>query len=657
VVLLALGTIASTDRSSSFSAVDSDLESFEDEYNTVEPEITDSSATNDSEFENYNMDQMDEYEADLFPLESSGDVLFKPTSLTFRDCPLSITAAQDFELLNTMSFPIVIFGIKSNNRQFHSVLTKQIEVPAGEAYIVRILYLPYRVETVAAEITILTSRGEFRFPITGNSVLNPYRVNPQLGVRFPAGGSILEKPIIVYNPHKETLHITEVFTTEPFLTLKDAAFGMNRMSQPLLSADSNSNSQPASAGNSAAGTGKDKTGAAAGLPELAEFNDGTWSIPPGSEKEVIILSVSTDLKPGNHDGFLHIRTDHDNIVMPIELQILSTLVYPQHDDLSFGTLTAPTERKYLDLWVKNNGPTAVAVTEIIPVEPDPNLSVEIAQNPIIYPGNLINSRVARLVYTGMRPGQVANKLLVITNNTNAASAVFEVRYTATVLHGGVRFAQMQTLFFIDIHNKTYIEECQQCDTHGNKDGFYARDTELLLNAHFGEESKDALDKREGQVDDPLRRVREDSGRVFHREMKMTNYFDAAVALLDAKISGCDGILSTDFVPPTVQEVAHPTPNAGIVVEGMHPWRPINVYLQRALVYALYREDIAYLPKTCNLDITTNVSVHRVPLHILTTALSIEHMDVVSIVALLQNRVLAISCSYNGILALLRLCSQ
>lgn len=622
VVLLALGTIASTDRSSSFSAVDSELESFEDEYNTVEPESTDSTATNDSEFENYHMNQLDEYEADLFPLDGSGDVLFKPTSLTFRDCPLSITVAQDFELLNTMSFPIVVFGIKSNNRQFHSVLTKQIEVPAGEAYVVRILYLPYRVETVAAEITILTSRGEYRFPITGNSVLNPYRVNPQLGVRFPAGGSILEKPIIVYNPHKETLHITEVFTTEPFLTLKDAAFGINRVSQPLLSADTNS--QATSTGGSAgsvAGSGKDKTGApASSLPELAEFNDGTWSIPPGSEKEVIILSVSTDLKPGNHDGFLHIRTDHDNIVMPIELQILSTLVYPQHEELAFGTLTAPTERKYLDLWVKNNGPTAVAVTEIIPVEPDVNLAIEIAQNPIIYPGNMINSRVARIIYTGTRPGIVANKLLVITNNTNAASAVFDVRYTATVLHGGVRFAQMQTLFFIEVHNKTFIEECQECDTHGNKDGFYARDTELLLGA---------LDDRDGQVGDSSHRDRVDSGRIYHREMKMTNYFDAPVALLDAKITGCDGILSTDFVPPTVQDLARAVPNAGIVVEGMHPWKPINVYLQRALVYALYRENIGYLPKSCSLDITTNVSAHRVPLHILTTALSIEFMDVVS----------------------------
>jgi hypothetical protein len=627
VVLLALGTIASTDRSSSFSAVDSELDAIEDEISSGEHEKADSSATNDSEFENYHTDQMDEYEADLFSLDGSGDVLFKPTSLTFHDCPLSITVAQDFELLNTMTFPIVVFGIKSNNRQFHSVLTKQIEVPAGEAYVVRILYLPYRVETVAAEITILTSRGEYRFPITGNSILNPYRVNPQLGVRFPAGGSILEKPIIVYNPHKETLHITEVFTTEPFLTLKDAAFGINRLSQPLLSTDANGRAANPNGNGGAEGPGMDKSGPPAlSLPELAEFNDGTWSIPPGTEKEVIILSVSTDLKPGNHDGFLHIRTDHDNIVMPIELQILSTLVYPQHEELAFGTLTAPTERKYLDLWVKNNGPTAVAVTEIIPVEPDVNLAIEIAQNPIIYPGNMINSRVARILYTGTRPGVVANKLLVITNNTNAASAVFDVRYTATVLHGGVRFAQMQTLFFIEVHNKTFIEECQECDTHGNKDGFYARDTELLLSAHL---SGEALDGPHGQVGDPSLRGRVDSGRIYHREMKMTNYFDAPVALLDAKISGCDGILSTDFVPPTVQELVRAVPNAGIVVEGMHPWKPINVYLQRALVYALYRENIGYLPKTCSLDITTNVSAHRVPLHILTTALSIEYMDVVS----------------------------
>lgn len=627
VLFLLLVALVRADRTSLFAA-ESELDSFDDTNTNNNDYTTDQLAAHDfidsdgqhNEFEG-------QFGVDPLMFDENNDVQFTPNSLMFRDCPLSITAAKVFELQNTMTSPVIIYSIRSSNNQLHSTLNTQTEVDGGESITINILYLPYRVETIVAELTILTSRGEYRFPITANAVLNPYRVNPQLGIRFPTGGSILEKPIIVYNPHKETLHITEIFTTEPFLTLKDAAHSTYRQQQRLE--QSAAQQGGSGGGNTINGQRNHNTlqGQAAQLPELADYSDGTWSIPPGSEKEVIVLAVSTDLRPGQYSGFLHIKSNFHNLVMPVELSILSTLVYPQHEELFFGTLTSQTDRKTLDLWVKNNGPTAVEVTEIIPVEPDENLLIELAALPIVYASNHASSRVAKLTYLGKRVGNISNKLLVVTNNTNAASAVFEVRYSATVLHGGVGFEQSQTQFYFEIYNHTWSAECSHCDTHGHSGGFDWTEADDLLSARLQRLQQRAAGT--AGADGLASVVGDRSDQLVHREIKLINHYDAMVALTDARLTNCQDIMYTDYAPPTPQQVTYPGHNQGVVVDYLHPWKPINVYLRKALVYALYREDSGYLPRTCHLDVTTNVTSNRVPLQLLTGALSIDYMDVVS----------------------------
>ena len=241
-------------------------------------------------------------------------------------------------------------------------------------------------------------------------------------------------------------------TTGGFLGLKDATLGldesahhlqddggMNDLQSTEKSSTSTSSSYTSTSAATAATGASPPPRMSEEYPDVAEFDraSGFNSIPPGSEKVVIILTVSTELPPGYHTGYLHISTNFEKIIMPVELQTLSTLVYPEKEEINFGTLSAPTEAKTHGLWVKNLGSSVVQVTEIIPVEPDSNLRVELVKNPIIHPGSQTKNLVANLVYFGERPGFVKNRLLVITNDTNAASAVFEVAYSAHVMHGGV----------------------------------------------------------------------------------------------------------------------------------------------------------------------------------------------------------------------------
>lgn len=626
IILLVMATGISSDstnRESSVFDINNELEQLEEQYEVGFDSVT---PPNGGEEDSAIQDE-GEFTDDELPVNEDGDVIFKPSSLFYKDSPLSVTASQEFEMLNTLSSPVIVYAIRSSNRQFHSLLTKHQEIQPGKKLVMKIIYLPYQVEAVSAELTIVTSQGEYTFPISGNSVLNPYRVNPQLGVRFPAGATMVEKPIVMFNPHMETLFITEVFTSEPFLSLKGAAF--QRDKHGAIRPPSDQDNRP---------TGKLwDTLAEAGkkahqhTPEEIEL---LWTIPPGAEKEIITLSAATDMKPGRHEGFLHIKTNFDNIVMPVELQILTTLVYPQQEELFFGTLTSPEDHLTHDLWMNNNGVSHVMVTEIIPVEPDPNLVVELVPFPIIFAGDKISSRVARLTYSGTHPGAVSNRLLIITNDTNAASAVVDVRYSANVMHGGLRFEQMQTVFLLDIYNQTYPAACLHCDQHGRTRGFDPTLTPTLLEEFY---SSGAHAQNSTTPDDASVAVSpgvsppmaERPEHVLLRELTLTNFFDAPVVLEDVRFFTCRDILSTTFKRAEMSEILDPARNRGIVVHRLQTWAPVGLLLKKSLVYALYRENSDYLPRTCELDIITNVSKHRVSVYVMSFVLSIEHMDMVS----------------------------
>ena len=629
LLLLLLQIVKNTARSSSFSAIQQDIDNIDDDYNINDVELhnnvnevsessltesTDNSILRDEEF----------LLSDELFLHENDDIIFNPTGLTYKDCPLSITAAQEFEITNMMTSSVIIFSINSNNKQFYSILTTPIEILPNEKYIIKILYLPIRVEHIDIELSIMTSRGEYKYAIEANSILNSYRINPQLGIRFPSSNNILEKPIVIYNPHKETLYITEIFTTEDFLTLKDSKSSHSDHENSVSLSDTISNELQVKDLNN--------KNIHENLHEKLEYLEGTWSIPPGIEKEIIILSVSTDLNPGFHNGFLHIKTNYDNIVMPIEIQILNTLIYPQYEEFNFGVLTTPSERVSQDIYIVNNSPTSggssgvVEVIEIIPVDPDPNLYIEISTTPYIYPSSSSSStsttninNIAKLYYTGTVPGIYTNKLLIITNNTNAINAVLEVRYTAHILHGGIQYDKKQTFFSFPIYNHTYVDNCQHCSRQLNN-----TITNIIYTEYINAINNNIINTKLPIIDQP--------DYIIKKEIQLLNLFHIPVAIIDMKLVNCDDIMYINYIKPTRSVLTNRTllNKNGVVVEYMYPWKPIELLLRYALVTVLYSEDDAYLPRTCYIDVTTNISVHRIPVHLASLALSIDYMDVVSI---------------------------
>ena len=198
-----------------------------------------------------------------------------------------------------------------------------------------------------------------------------------------------------------------MFTTEDFLTLKglptesshSAASSNNRsvVTAPQSSAlpDSASNTLRIADTTDSSTFGKSTS---SNDENSIGHKDMMWLVLPGSEKEIITLSISKAIPPGYYNGYLHVKTDHDNMVLPVEFQVLEGGVYFAQDIIDFGLLTAVAEQKTARLWLHNSGKQNLEVLQIVTVDPDPYLQIQLTSNPIVYSG-ADPSLVANLLYT------------------------------------------------------------------------------------------------------------------------------------------------------------------------------------------------------------------------------------------------------------------
>lgn len=515
--------------SSSSSAFESDGE-FESSVDGVDEIVLQSSIYQEFDSDFYS----DELVGDM--QESMEELVFQPDTLVFLDCPVAIAETASFLVVNHFNFDVHVYSVVSENVLFHPVMFQPQIVAPNESISVQILFLPYYQESLVSQLTVKTSVGDFEYQVKGFPVRNPYGLHPFVGIRIPSNSNI-EQPIVIHNPHENTLHIKEVYTTESFLTLKGT---------PL---------------RNSIGSDDDSSSFA---PEVM------WVIQPNTEKEIITLSIPSTLGPGFYQGYVHIKTDHDNMVLPVEVDILEGAVYAVHPTLEFGTLTSVSERKSLDIRLHNTGYETIAVTEVIAVDADPQLQINVVE-PILAPRGDGDVHVATLVYTASSPGKINNKLLIVTNNSNAALAVIEVMYTVTVLHGGVGFEHQKAIFVARIRN-----------------------TSLPHNS-------------------------ESTNSLVQREFVFTNYFNAHVSLQNVVVASCTDIFTTSGISEMV------------VVDSFGKWPSVVVEFNEHAVEESSHLITDFLPKTCWLEVFTNISSHRIPIYIIDGSLDLVFMDAVSFV--------------------------
>jgi hypothetical protein len=291
------------------------------------------------------------------------------------------------------------------------------------------------------------------------------------------------------------------------------------------------------------------------VPSVREAD--RWLIEPGVEKEVISLSMSAS-SPGHYFGYVHIKTDADKIVIPVDLLVLEGGLLPVDSVLDFGILTSSNAQKTIDFRVVNSGSSDISILEIVPNSADAQLSIEMGQRRVKAGEEAV---IASLTYAGTKVGKFQNKLLVMTNHPNAAYASFEVPYEVSVLRGGIGLMFNDSVFYLPVWNRTSLAASQ---------------LQLAEDAKAGYEV---------------------------RKLVLTNYFSAPLTLQGVAADTCNEAITVTAMPEV------------LTAEKMDRWGPVTlVYnLSNAIHISASKDG---LPFTCWLELWTNISSHRIPLHIM-----------------------------------------
>ena len=240
--------------------------------------------------------------------------------------------------------------------------------------------------------------------VQGEGIRNIYKVNPLINLKIPVGHT-LNPHIEIFNPHDHVLSVKEVFTNEGFLHLK----------------------LPKGA----------KKGSKAGLWEIAPM---TWSK---------VMSVSFhSTRAGRHIGFVHVRTNVDTLIVPLEVHVMKGGVHRWPDLLDFETLTSAKEKTELNITVLNSTPNPLLVTDVVLSSPDPLLQINLKRGTVLQANS--EAVVATVLYSGRTEGRYAGRLVVRTNDTDAGNKALELPYQANVLHGRLSYSQANASFPVNM---------------------------------------------------------------------------------------------------------------------------------------------------------------------------------------------------------------
>jgi len=248
----------------------------------------------------------------------------------------------------------------------------------GDEIDMEIIFLPRIEGRVHETIVVETSDGIFPFEMSGIGVPNPYGLVPMIGLHVPVG-QILDPSVTLFNPsfdHK--LHISEVFTTEAFLHLSlPRRVKRSGSTAPTTLPHSSSNSS------------------------LQTMSPKAWTIEPRQEKELVRLAFKSH-SSGKFLGYMHIKSDIANFLVPVEITVLVDILNPLPETLDFGTLQANEERTLnVDIW--NTGSLPLSLVDFKTEPTDPRVTVRATHSTssaAALPAQTESSNVLAVTYSG-----------------------------------------------------------------------------------------------------------------------------------------------------------------------------------------------------------------------------------------------------------------
>ena len=238
---------------------------------------------------------------------------------------------------------------------------KKVLPTPPHVYKITVIFLPRDARVINATLTVETSAGGFLVPMHGVGVANVYKLHPFVGAKVPIGVPY-NPPIRVTNPTGKPLNINEVFTTESFLHLDLPG-----------SADGSVRSSSSSQRQLDGGKQGSRTGSSSSDDDddaAAARQRSMWIVPSMATKEIIRLSF-TSHKPGLYQGYVHIKTDVENLVLPVSIQVLQGGVHALPERLRPTTITRENSITDVHINLLNTGAAPVIIVGAFLSSADP----------------------------------------------------------------------------------------------------------------------------------------------------------------------------------------------------------------------------------------------------------------------------------------------
>mmetsp|Transcript_10404 Transcript_10404/g.43048 ORF Transcript_10404/g.43048 Transcript_10404/m.43048 type:complete len:838 (-) Transcript_10404:1-2514(-) len=339
------------------------------------------------------------------PQANAPRVAISPPALKYGPRTICQPHTLTVQVTNTgKSHEVVVHTISSDTTSFFPLGFEVTAVEAGGTAELQIAYLPRELGEDRGTLVVHTSAGAFIVRVEGAGELSPFNVQPLAGVTAPVGVR-RDYLLSMHNPFSETLWVKEVFTNEDFARI-------------VLPAQ-------------AQGFGDE----GAGADQATEASSkNVWAIPPHSTRPIISLQFKGDTM-GSYLGLLHIRTEQDTLMIPMEMQAIEGSVYRIPDEVDFGMLTTEHRWGKREVRVVNGGPLPLAINKVYASPLDSSLKLRGREGSVVAPYS--EAVVAVLLHSGSKEGYYAGSVTIRTNATTPSGARMEVPYRAHVIHGSL----------------------------------------------------------------------------------------------------------------------------------------------------------------------------------------------------------------------------
>lgn len=313
---------------------------------------------------------------------------------------------------------LLIISVSSESPSFYTSFYRPLAIAPGKEFALEVVFLPRAVNAVESSVTIHTSAGNFVLQVSGRGIPNPYKVHPFVGIKVPVGEAY-EPSIEIYNPFYEVLSVREIYTSSSALSLLLPPEVLNYTAETCGAACSGSENR-----------------------EETERKLKLWDVAPHTRRSLIKLRFISQ-KTGKFQGFVNIKTGPDNLIVQVDVSVVSAAVHKTPEELDFGVLTLQ-DTKTLNFTLLNSGSTLLQASELqIAGSSDPNLDFQFQPTTLPPKSDTV---IASLTYSARSEGSFKGKLLLRTNDTNPAFARIEVPYRVRVLAGYLSYSTAQTTF-------------------------------------------------------------------------------------------------------------------------------------------------------------------------------------------------------------------